>query len=139
VPVLGAALIIAAKGAMMNTFILGYRAPVLFGLISYPLYLWHWPVLVYAGFSKITLLTDLERGLCVTVAIALAWFDISLRRKSDPAPKDTRSNSWASGSHGQCSRRRHYCGDLVRISGAHPFRYQASCEYDSRTFHDEIR
>ncbi len=65
--------------------------------------------------------------------------DISLRRKSDPAPKDTRSNSWASGSHSQCSRRRHYCGDPVGISGAHPFRYQASCEYDSRTFYDEIR
>jgi peptidoglycan/LPS O-acetylase OafA/YrhL len=90
VPVLGASLIIAAKGAMLNTFMLGLRGPVFVGLISYPLYLWHWPILVYASFFKFKPLTDLERGLCVIAAIMLAWLTFRfvenpIRRREIPA------------------------------------------------------
>ena len=45
VPVAGtAALIACGPGALPNR-VLAHRAPVAIGLISYPLYLWHWPIL----------------------------------------------------------------------------------------------
>ena len=48
-PTLGAALIIGAgPGAWFNRAILSNRLLVWIGLISFPLYLWHWPLLSYA-------------------------------------------------------------------------------------------
>jgi hypothetical protein len=43
------------------------------GLISYPLYLWHWPLLVFFGIIKFAPLTLLERGLIVGLSFVLAW------------------------------------------------------------------
>jgi len=48
-PVAGAmAVIWAGPEATLNQIILSNRVAVLIGLISYPLYLWHWPLLSYA-------------------------------------------------------------------------------------------
>src|SRR5262245_35446304 len=44
-PVLGTALVIAGKEGWVNRAILSNRSVVYIGLISYPLYLWHWPLL----------------------------------------------------------------------------------------------
>lgn len=47
-PTLGAFLVIAAgPQALPNRLILANRAAVAVGLISYPLYLWHWPLLAF--------------------------------------------------------------------------------------------
>ena len=48
-PVMGAVLMIAAgKDAFLNRHLLSNRVMVWFGLISYPLYIWHWPFLSFA-------------------------------------------------------------------------------------------
>jgi peptidoglycan/LPS O-acetylase OafA/YrhL len=49
IPVLGAICLIAAgPKAWANRVLLAFRPVVWIGLISYPLYLWHWPLLSYA-------------------------------------------------------------------------------------------
>ena len=49
VPTMGTVLIIGAgPGALISRRLFAHRMPVLIGLISYPLYLWHWPLLVLA-------------------------------------------------------------------------------------------
>ncbi|NEW88442.1 acyltransferase [Rhodopseudomonas sp. WA056] len=53
-PVLGAALLIAAgPGTWTARRLLGNRAMVYVGLISYPLYLWHWPVLAAIRIARL--------------------------------------------------------------------------------------
>ncbi len=48
-PVLGACLLISAgEEAWINKHVLSSRPIVFIGLISYPLYLWHWPLLSFA-------------------------------------------------------------------------------------------
>ena len=48
-PVMGTALLVSAgPAAWINRRLLGNRVMVYAGLISYPLYLWHWPLLSYA-------------------------------------------------------------------------------------------
>jgi peptidoglycan/LPS O-acetylase OafA/YrhL len=49
IPVLGAICLIAAgPKAWANRVLLAFRPAIWIGLISYPLYLWHWPLLSYA-------------------------------------------------------------------------------------------
>ncbi len=73
-PTIGAALLISAgASARVNRHILSSRVLVAFGLISYPLYLWHWPLLAFAR-----VIGGEEAGLAlrsgaVTLAVALAW------------------------------------------------------------------
>jgi peptidoglycan/LPS O-acetylase OafA/YrhL len=75
VPTLGAALLIAAgPAAWVNRRLLAHRAMVGIGLISYPLYLWHWPLLSYAHIiHQGRPLKPLLLLALVAASFALAW------------------------------------------------------------------
>jgi peptidoglycan/LPS O-acetylase OafA/YrhL len=72
-PVGGAVLMLSAPAAWGSRHLLSSPAMVRVGLISYPLYLWHWPLLVFFAIIKFAPLTLLERGLIVGLSFALAW------------------------------------------------------------------
>ena len=53
IPTLGTVLIIlSGKKAVANKFLLSSKYLISIGLVSYPLYLWHWPIYVYARLTK---------------------------------------------------------------------------------------
>ncbi len=73
-PVVGALLIIhSGSRTWFNRFFLTNRVAVFFGLISYPLYLWHWPILSFLHIIEDgTPHRDARLG-GVVLAILLAW------------------------------------------------------------------
>ncbi|MAS81621.1 MAG: acyltransferase [Legionellales bacterium] len=73
-PTLGTMLIISAgPGAWFNRMILSNRILVWFGLISYPLYLWHWPLLSFAHILEYQRPSFEIRFIAVLISILLAW------------------------------------------------------------------
>ncbi len=72
-PTLGAFLVIAAgPRGWVNRVVLSNRAAVFVGKISYPLYLWHWPLLVFPNIVA-GHLSRSTRMTAVALAILLAW------------------------------------------------------------------
>ena len=69
-PVLGAALLIWTGGSTKIGKLLGWRALVKIGLISYSLYLWHWPFVVFAREMVIELTLTLKISLLVASLLA---------------------------------------------------------------------
>ncbi|WP_373502411.1 acyltransferase family protein [Aestuariivirga sp.] len=73
-PVAGSALVIAAgPNAPFNAIVLGSRVPVFIGLISYPLYLWHWPLLSFATIINLPLDGVLPGLIVIALSILCAW------------------------------------------------------------------
>lgn len=75
VPTIGTAMVISAgPGAKINRLVFANRLLVWIGLISFPLYLWHWPLLV---FTRIlyggTTPSPIFRIGAISVAFLLAW------------------------------------------------------------------
>jgi peptidoglycan/LPS O-acetylase OafA/YrhL len=72
-PVIGTVLLIAAgPTAWINRNIFAHPACVYIGLISYPLYLWHWPLL---SFARIVEVGEPPKPLlvaCIAVSFVLA-------------------------------------------------------------------
>ncbi|VVP11320.1 acyltransferase family protein [Pseudomonas fluorescens] len=78
-PVLGAILIIfSGQNAWVNRNILSNKILVWFGLISFPLYLWHWPLLAFARIVESDTLSREIRIAAVLISIFLAWLTYRL-------------------------------------------------------------
>lgn len=73
IPVFGALFIIAAgKEAFINQKILSNKIMVFLGLISYPLYLWHWPLLSFAYICSGQTPEVLIRVIALGIALVLS-------------------------------------------------------------------
>jgi len=73
-PVGGAAAMIwAGPQAFVNRYLLSNRVMVWVGLISYPLYLWHWPLLVFAQLDASEPLSRTMRIAILVLSFLLAW------------------------------------------------------------------
>ena len=74
IPVLGAVLVIASGSeARLNRMLLMNPVAVWFGLISYPLYLWHWPILSFLEIVESGVTDSDARATAVLLSILLAW------------------------------------------------------------------
>ncbi len=74
IPTLGAVLMISAgQASVFNRLILSNRSFVWFGLISFPLYLWHWPLLAFARIVEGQTPSVSVRGVALLLSVFLAW------------------------------------------------------------------
>jgi peptidoglycan/LPS O-acetylase OafA/YrhL len=96
VPVVGSLLVIAAgPAAMINRLVLSNSISVGIGIISYPLYLWHWPLISYLyiirlGKTPTYLTLALSIGIALVLAILTYRFvERPIRYGGDPLRKTT--------------------------------------------------
>lgn len=76
-PVLGTMVLIATgPDAWINRRILSTRAIVWFGLISFPLYLWHWPLLSFSQIIHAGTQPWEIRVLLILISIILSWLTL---------------------------------------------------------------
>ncbi|MEM5329990.1 acyltransferase family protein [Paraburkholderia sp. JHI2823] len=87
-PTVGAFLVICAgPGAWLNKSVLGNRMAVSIGLISYPLYLWHWPLLSFANilygglFVPVWMRVALALASTVLAALTYRYVELPVRTK----------------------------------------------------------
>ncbi len=72
-PTLGTACLISGQASWLNKRVLASRVLVWFGLISYPLYLWHWPLLSFARIMESETPSTSARLWLIASAVVLAW------------------------------------------------------------------
>ncbi|NER60993.1 acyltransferase [Pseudomonas sp. MAFF212428] len=85
-PTFGTALIIAAHGrGRLVSPVLKWPSIVWVGLISYGLYLWHWPILVFVRYLKpLAGAYELTAAVLISVLLSAAsyyWLEAPIRRK----------------------------------------------------------
>jgi peptidoglycan/LPS O-acetylase OafA/YrhL len=93
-PTLGAVLVISAgPQARINRTVLSSPIVVWFGLISFPLYLWHWPLLSFLRLTEGTKPPASHQMLAISVSIGLAWLTFKLIEQPIRKGKYTRSKT----------------------------------------------
>ncbi len=81
-PVVGAVLFISADSKSgINYYIFSRPAVVWVGMISYPLYLWHWPILSFARIVEGGQPSFIVRCFSVCLAFILSWLTFLLVEK----------------------------------------------------------
>lgn len=92
-PTLAAALFIAAgPQAWVNRTVLSRPLLVWLGLISYPLYLWHWPLLAFQRIIEGEAATLIARVITVALSVLLAW--VTYRFVETPVRQNTRNRPY---------------------------------------------
>jgi peptidoglycan/LPS O-acetylase OafA/YrhL len=82
IPVLGAVLIISAGSqTWFNRTVLSNRILVWFGLISFPLYLWHWPLLAFVRILESEPPSNKLLIFVILVSILLSWLTFEFVEK----------------------------------------------------------
>ena len=96
IPVGATALLLAAGArARFNRSVLSHRFMLWIGSISYPLYLWHWPLFSYAHILQAENPSNATRVLAIGASVLLAWLTyrgIEIRFKS--APRTRLAAAW---------------------------------------------
>ena len=78
-PIIGSVFLIYANNkSLINHYFLSNKILVWFGLISYPLYLWHWPILVFLRILDAPNPSVINRIFAIFLSILLAWISTSL-------------------------------------------------------------
>lgn len=78
-PTFGTAFVVLSSGdSWVNRRILSQPVLVWIGLISYPLYLWHWPLLTYVLIGTDHPESGPAKGIAVIAATVLAWLTYRL-------------------------------------------------------------
>lgn len=81
-PAIGTTLLVAAgRTAWINRKVLAHPGVVFVGLISYPLYLWHWPLLTYARIMLGGNPPAVVRAILLVTSGVLAWLTYELIEK----------------------------------------------------------
>ncbi|QWD68084.1 acyltransferase family protein [Polynucleobacter sp. VK25] len=93
IPVMGTVLIIAAGSeAIINRLVLSNPLIVWFGVISFPLYLWHWPLLSFARIIEGAVPSlGIRIGACL-LAVLLAWVTFKLVESPIRFGKNTKAS-----------------------------------------------
>ena len=87
-PVLGTVLVVwAGPQAWINRMLLSRPGLVWIGLISYPLYLWHWPLLAYARIAGAGEPSAAARLALCALSLLLAWLTYELIEKKIRFPR----------------------------------------------------
>ncbi|RZA04193.1 MAG: acyltransferase [Proteobacteria bacterium] len=82
-PAIGAAFIISAgPDAWVNKKLLANRQMILIGLISYPLYLWHWPILSFMRILETGKPSTIARVIGIALSFLLSWLTYKFIEKS---------------------------------------------------------
>lgn len=94
-PTISAFLIISAGPEVwLNRVLLSNRLMVWIGLISYPLYLWHWPLLVLGKITKGVGLSPYERLFLIVMAFVFSWLTYQFIEKRVRASRKELSIRW---------------------------------------------